>query len=802
MKLCNETYENTKYNNVFAEFPFELSDFQKYSIEAILRGHNALVTAPTGCGKTLPANFAINHFTKNKKKVIYTSPIKALSNEKMMTLAEKNPGVSFGLLTGDKKFNPDADVLVMTTEILTNTLFKMKSKEKTVLDFDMDIENDLGMVIFDEIHYINDKYRGGVWEMAIMMLPESVRILGLSATIDKAKEFCDWIETLRGETWLCPATTRIVPLEHNALTFYPDSLIKKLKPKDQDTILSINGKPVTMRSEVIAFDEKDYHDRCKKMKIMENKNVSETFVMNKAVEYLKNNDKLPALCYVFSRKKTHDLASKITIPLFETGSSIPHTIAKECKQIIIKKIPNHKEFTNTKEYRNMVKLLEKGIAVHHSGVISIFREVIEILIGKGYIKLLFATESCAIGLNMPTRSILFPSLRKYDGKSFRLIKSHEYAQMAGRAGRRGIDTRGYIYHLMNIVNKDFQISAAEYRAMLSGKPETLTSKLRISFGLLLKLIAMDYDVNDFMEKGLLSVHSKKRLDELSLKKLELKKEVNALAEKVNFEKKAELDKIIMQEEMKWSNVTIIRKGTLTDEEIKNYKTWILKKNNMDTMNEEIKHLNDMIMLSVNSTKALLLNEDFIRSSEEKLTLTGKGRLAFNIHEIHPLAMAEFMNSKQIESLTANQIASVLSIFTDVRISDDCKIFQVNMVHCSQNVKNAVNSIKYWYDKYYDLETRYHTEFVDDYDIHYDMMELIEKWTYAKDEVECKEILDEASYWGIYGGTFIKAIFKINNIAMELEKVYEENENLAMKEKMKSIQYLILKSIAVNQSLYI
>ena len=355
---------------------------------------------------------------------------------------------------------------------------------------------------------------------------------------------------------------------------------------------------------------------------------------------------------------------------------------------------------------------------------------------------------------------------------------------------------------MNIVNKDIQISAAEYRAMLSGKPETLTSKLRISFGLLLKLIAMDYDVNDFMEKSLLSVHSKKRLDELTLKKIELKKEVNALAEKVNFEKKDELDKIIMQEEMKWSNVTIIRKGTLTDEEIKNYKTWMLKKNNMDTMNEEIKHLNDMIMLSVNSTKALLLNEDFIRSSEEKLTLTGKGRLAFNIHEIHPLAMAEFMNSKQIESLTANQIASVLSIFTDVRISDDCKIFQVNMVHCSQNVKNAVNSIKYWYDKYYDLETRYHTEFVDDYDIHYDMMELIEKWTYAKDEVECKEILDEASYWGIYGGTFIKAIFKINNIAMELEKVYEENENLAMKEKMKSIQYLILKSIAVNQSLYI
>ena len=802
MKLCNEKYENTVYNDVFAEFPFELSDFQKYSIEAILRGNNALVPAPTGCGKTLPANFAINQFTKNKKKVIYTSPIKALSNEKMMTLAEKNPGVSFGLLTGDKKFNPDADVLVMTTEILTNTLFKMKSKEKTVLDFDMDIENDLGMVIFDEIHYINDKFRGGVWEMAIMMLPESVRILGLSATIDKAKEFCEWIETLRGETWLCPATTRIVPLEHNSLVFYPDSMIKKLKHQDHDTISSINGVPITMKSEVMAFDEKDYHERCKKMKILENKNVSETFVMNKAVEYLKNNDKLPAMCYVFSRKKTHDMASKITIPLFETGSSIPHTIAKECKQIIIKKIPNHKEFTNTKEYRNMVKLLEKGIAVHHSGVISIFREVIEILIGKGYIKLLFATESCAIGLNMPTRSILFPSLRKYDGRSFRLIKSHEYAQMAGRAGRRGIDTRGYIYHLMNIVNRDFQINATEYRHMLSGKPETLTSKLKISFGLLLKLTAMEYNVNEFMEKSLLSVHSKKRLDELRSKKELMVKELEISAKSVNFEKKIELDKIIMQQEMKWSNVTIIRKGSLTDKEINDYKYWLIKKDGLSILEDNIKNLDEIIMSSVSRTRQLLLDQEFINKVEDKLTLTTKGRLAFNLHEIHPLAMAEFMNSKQIESLTANQIASVLSIFTDVRISDDCKIFQVNMVHCSQNVKNAVNSIKFWYDKYYDLETKYQTEFIDDYTIHYDMMELIEKWTYAEDEVECKEILDEASYWGIYGGTFIKAVFNINNIAMELEKVYEENENLAMKEKMKGIQYLILKSIAVNQSLYI
>ena len=374
--------------------------------------------------------------------------------------------------------------------------------------------------------------------------------------------------------------------------------------------------------------------------------------------------------------------------------------------------------------------------------------------------------------------------------------------MAGRAGRRGIDTRGYIYHLMNIVNRDFQINATEYRHMLSGKPETLTSKLKISFGLLLKLTAMEYNVNEFMEKSLLSVHSKKRLDELRSKKELMVKELEISAKSVNFEKKIELDKIIMQQEMKWSNVTIVRKGSLTDKEINDYKYWLVKKDGLSILEDNIKNLDEIIMSSVTRSRQLLLDQEFINKVEDKLTLTTKGRLAFNLHEIHPLAMAEFMNSKQIESLTANQIASVLSIFTDVRISDDCKIFQVNMVHCSQNVKNAVNSIKFWYDKYYDLETKYQTEFIDDYKIHYDMMELIEKWTYAEDEVECKEILDEASYWGIYGGTFIKAVFKINNIAMELEKVYEENENLAMKEKMKGIQYLILKSIAVNQSLYI
>jgi superfamily II RNA helicase len=806
MKFCDEKYENNKYNDVFSKWSFELSDFQKYAIESIIRGNNTLITASTGCGKTLAADFAIQYYAKKGKKIIYTSPIKALSNEKMMTLSEKNPGISFGLLTGDKKYNPDATVLVMTTEILTNTLFKKKTKEKTILDFEMDFEKELGIVIFDEIHYINDEFRGGVWEMAIMMLPETIKLLGLSATIDREEEFAMWIESIRGETWLCPTRTRIVPLEHNSLVFYPESTIKKLKGMDMDKILSVNGKPEIVKNEVVKFDEKTHYERLKKMKILNNERINETFILNKTVEYLKNNEKLPCLCFIFSRNKTHELANRITIPLFEKDSKIPHIIAKECKQLIIKKIPNHKEFINTNEYRKMIKLLEKGIAIHHSGIISIFREVIEIFIGKGYVKLLFATETFAIGLNMPMRTILFPSLRKYDGKRFRLLKAHEYTQMSGRAGRRGIDTRGYIYHLMNLICKDKEMKPQEYRELLSGRAEILTSKLRISFNLLLKLISMDYDILDFMKKSMLSKDMRLKLNSLISQKREMETITQVYEQKIDFNLQKKMERKLIENECEriWNNTKKSNSNELNEGEMENYSKWKENKLYEKDLNDKIDNISNLILATINKSKKLLYDEGFIIKESEKTLLTQKGKLAFNLHEIHCLAIAEFMEGNMItkENLTPNQIASILSIFTDVRIKDENKIYNIKEVNCTKGVRNTVSEISRLYEKYYDKESKYETEFIDNYDLHYDMIELIERWTYAENEEECTKILHDAEYWEIYSGTFIKAVFKINNIATEMEKVYEENENISMKEKMRKIQYMISKSIAVNQSLYI
>ena len=206
VKICESTYSSENeatYGTYFAQFPYELSPFQKHAIEAIVTGNHALVTAHTGSGKTLPAEFAIQYFVGQGKKVIYTAPIKALSNQKYYEFTHKYPHISFGISTGDYKSNPEADVLIMTTEILMNALFqKQTASDKVVPEttnqFTLDIDKDLACVIFDEVHYINDAERGQVWEKTILMLPPHIQMVMLSATIDNPAGFAQWCE--RGGT--------------------------------------------------------------------------------------------------------------------------------------------------------------------------------------------------------------------------------------------------------------------------------------------------------------------------------------------------------------------------------------------------------------------------------------------------------------------------------------------------------------------------------------------------------------------------------------------------------------------------
>ena len=491
--ICEDEFHcNEEYKQLFSNYSFELSNFQKHAIKNIRDGKHVLITAHTGSGKTLPAEYAIDYFTQKGKKLVYTAPIKALSNQKFYEFTKLFPHISFGLLTGDIKTNPEADVLIMTTEILRNTLFQKKlveeQKTNIPLNFDMDIDNELGCVIFDEIHYINDADRGKVWEETIMMLPKHVQMLMLSATLDKQENFAKWISGIKGtEVCITPTNHRVVPLKHYSFVTCPESTLKNNKDKELvEKFNKIINKPVLLKSSDSEFSDSVYYSANSLINYFKTNNifVKKSFILNEVVRHLKANNMLPAICFIFSRKGVEQSASEITTSLFDKDDNTPSLIVNECQSILMK-LSNYREYINLPEYINLIKILKKGIAIHHSGIMPIFREMVEILFSKGYIKLLFATETFAVGINMPTKTVIFTALNKFDGSYNRDLMSHEYTQMAGRAGRRGLDTVGHVIHLNNLFPMP---TMSDYKFILSGKPQTLVSKFKIHYNLILNLI--------------------------------------------------------------------------------------------------------------------------------------------------------------------------------------------------------------------------------------------------------------------------------------------------------------------------
>lgn len=824
MKIKNKTYEETKCKQYFTQWPFELSNFQKWAIDGIIHKKNVIVTAHTGSGKTLPAEFAIKYFTDNNKKVIYTTPIKALSNEKFNDLQKKFPDISFGILTGDIKYNPEADVLIMTTEILYNTLFqKMMLNKNTIesdkieLHFDIDIETELGCVVFDEIHYINDIDRGRVWEEAIMNLPNQVQIIGLSATIDNPEKFCMWIENVKErETWLCTYHKRIVPLTHYSFITYPDSYYAKVPLTIKNLIEEndMHNKPIILKKENQLINDKLYQKVLKVLNHLNDKkknlSLNPYFIMNKMVEYLKNNNILPALCFVFSRKMTKVFAQKITVPLFDEGSTVSSTIKRECKQILMK-LGNYREYISLPEYDWITKLLEKGIGVHHSGITPVFREMIEILFGKGYIKLLFATETFAVGINMPTKAVIFSSLTKFDGKKFRYLHSHEYSQMSGRAGRRGKDDKGYVFHLNGMFKFNQQPGSNELRKMLSGKPEMLKSKFKINFNSILKMISGEnFNFKSFVEKSMLNelIHNEKntviqKLENLhdiklgllrtSKDDLERYDELKLKCNHVNSKKRKKMN-------LEMNRITSDNKYFNEDyAKLLDYKTKIAHKHSLET---QLNNINNYIDSEVNVHLNILKTNKFITSDENRYTLLETGKYAIGLNEIHSLAVAECFYNKIFSDLNPCELACVLSVFCDIRLQDQDKIFNVDSAINNIKITGTVKKIKKSYDKYYDIETHYQTEFMFNYELQYDLIEIVHKWYNCKDENECIHILNEAKQWGIEIGNFNKAIMKICNIVNELEGLCLIQENVDLKHRLHDIPGNIMKFVINNQSLYL
>lgn len=805
--ICATTYpldNESHYQQKYEQFPHELHDFQKWSIEALISEKHVLVTAPTGTGKSVVAEFAIRHFVGLGKKVIYCSPIKALSNQKFYDFTRKFPDISVGIITGDISCNTAADVLIMTTEILLNKLYSGKTTCNISTSFDMNIETELACVVFDEIHMINDVSRGHVWEQSIMMMPPHVQMVGLSATLDDPVKFATWIETQSArEIYLAVKHTRTVPLTHYSFITVSNSAFKAIKDKTmQAEINSIINQPFVMQTAGGAFNDAHYGRMSKVLTLLGQKSVrvSRGHVLNKVTEHLVQAEMLPALCYVFSRKQLEVCAKELTTNLLEFDSKIPYTIDYECEQII-RKLPNFQEYLHLPEYVEMVQLLRKGVAMHHSGIIPVLREMVELLFARGMIKLLFCTESVAIGLNLPVKTTIFTDVSKHDGTSVRMLHGHEYTQAAGRAGRLGIDTVGHVIHLNNLFRNAEIIS---YKTMLKGAPQTLSSHFKLSYHLLLELIQQGKRPTPFSHKSLIQTDVQLEITGIR-RDLDTAREKVAKSEESIKHIRSPKDTVreyiaLQQERPKSINKrrkdidrriqTIKDEYRFIDSDVSTITAYDESLLLVAEKERRLVGVEQYVESTVDTTMGLLERRGFLRDG----ALTVSGHYAAALKEVHCLVFAGLIDVRYFENKGLVDLVELFSCFTNVSVQEQFK---------ETVIPDAMRHICGLYDDYLKEECEYRINSGIEYELQYDLVPYMREWCESPNVEGCKWVLQRMmTEKGIFLGEFVKALLKINNIAIEIGSIAEKMGDIALLSVLKAIPDATLKFVVTNQSLYV
>jgi ATP-dependent RNA helicase HelY len=405
----------------FAEsFPFELDQFQLDACYALEAGKGVLVAAPTGAGKTIVGEFAVDLVINSGGKCFYTTPIKALSNQKFQELTLKYGDNKIGLLTGDTSINSEAQIVVMTTEVLRNMIYANSS---TIAD--------LKYVVMDEVHFLADKFRGAVWEEILIHLSEKVQIISLSATVSNAEEFGEWLQTVRGDTEVIVSEVRPVPLYQHVLF--------------GNRLLDLFGENQKLNSELTRLERESYRQirgtwrgKPKGPRVLSRPEI---------VEKLDRAGLLPAITFIFSRNNCEAavrqcLAAGVRLTNSEERKEIRAVIGKNLKNL-------GEEDLVLLGYYEWADALERGIASHHAGLLPAFKVTVEELFQRGIIKAVFATETLALGINMPAKTVVLERLSKWNGEAHVAISPGEYTQLTGRAGRRGIDIEGNAVILWN-----------------------------------------------------------------------------------------------------------------------------------------------------------------------------------------------------------------------------------------------------------------------------------------------------------------------------------------------------------------
>lgn len=808
----NEHPADWQDNESIKEYKYPLDYFQKWSVRAMNSEHNVMACVATGSGKSTLADYAIALSFSRGKRVIFTSPIKALSNQKYKEFKDAYGAANVGLMTGDIKFNPDAPCLIMTAEILRNLLYKHKSYTKELGITSQISLLDVDTVIMDEVHYINNKERGKVWEETLIMLPNEIKLVLLSATIDHPEYMASWVGDLkRRPIHLISNTYRIIPLTH--YLYKPTPYEELADPLIRDAaLIPVMTNDGQWRGKVYGPWEKEFnkiidHSLAKdshEYKRQLNKTYSGQNRLNSLIDYLKLCGLCPAICFVFSRKNCEVYAAGIQDSLLGGKEQA------EVENIFqFYTHPYRKQLESLPQYYTLLDLLKKGVAYHHSGLVPILKETIEIIFSKGFIRVLFATETFSVGLNMPTKTVVFLEYRKPDdGGGSRMLYTDEYLQMAGRAGRRGIDTRGYVIYLP-IRNPE---SEADVRAMMSGRKSTIKSKMDFGFDFIFKsLHSQVYHWSDIVRDSYwfidLMNHKNHLEEQIEIYKGQLRSIQLAIKaeERLDLEERFELERSLKEDTLiplkqrqsrldSWKNRHIGKRWDSLYNDWKSEKTLIDKLEDMVAEHKD----SDNLEIFMGSYARFLETTGFLKDLPTKFiemsyeNLTEKGVLATEINEGNPILMSElylWFAEDKVRLPEAAELLTTLSIFmTGDRIELDCP---------STIITPAIDFVVQKGNELCDLaDQMYLGVSSTQWEITKNWWPIVWDWLH---EVSIGEIVQK---YNIYEGNLTRAMMKISNLLDEWRNMATYRRDVWMLEHLDGIERYLIRDVVMPDSLYV
>lgn len=754
-----------------SEFPFELDDFQKEACEIIDNVESVVVCAPTGAGKTVIAQHAINNALKQGCRIFYTTPLKALSNQKFYDFCEQYGADKVGLLTGDTSINRGAQIVIMTTEVFRNMLYG------TNFGAVADNLKDVRYVVLDEVHYMNDEQRGTVWEESIIYCPTNIQIIALSATVANCDELTNWINTVHSKTKLVNTDFRPVPLR---FFYFDSSQPYKLLP-----LLTPDGK---LNNKIKPEKPQWARGKDKRKK---------TYV-KQIIQNLADNDMLPAIYFTFSRKKCDEQMEKCSGLGLNTRKE-----QEEIKAFIEEFIAENPHLYGNKH----IEYLIQGVASHHAGLLPAWKNLVEKLFQKGLIKVVFATETLAAGINMPARSTVISSTSKRTDSGHRMLTANEFLQMSGRAGRRGMDEVGYV----TVVGTPFQ-TPEEVAELVLSDSNPLESKFSPSYSMVLNLLQR-FNLEESKELILKSFgyySSDYRLKPILFQLEQYDKEIEERSficpNKLSDDKMLEYDKlrflyvqnrqtykkIVKQEKSKHRPLSpeVVEFGKRNKEELHKLQTFacdtckLYKKHskNLEVLKridskkkkllKEIEKQKDIYWNKFIAHRAVLKEYGYIQNDYP----TEKGKTTSQIRSENELYLAEIIFSGVLENLTPSQLAGVICALT----TEELRI-EIPYIPFSEPVRKTLNQIRNIKRKLEKVQSKYDIEaplYINPY-----FSSLIELWVEGAEWETVSEQIE------IGEGDIVRAFKRVVDVLRQLTTIDNIPETLVFtaREAIEKIQ---------------